>query len=131
MRTSIMKRTGRWLGASALALMIGIGGVSTAYVITGQAANAQVQNAAQIVVPDSIQPHAGFADLVEAVKPAVVSILVEAQEHGSAPNVQRGGRQFDFNFPDLPEGHPFRDFLDQFGLDARAGVVAGMGQCRK
>ncbi|MGV8832836.1 MAG: Do family serine endopeptidase [Devosia sp.] len=108
-----MKRTGRWLGASALALMIGIGGVSTAYVITGQAANAQVQNAAQIVVPQSIQPHAGFADLVEAVKPAVVSILVEAQE--SASNVQSGGRQFDFNFPDLPPGHPFRDFFDQFG----------------
>ena len=119
MRTSIMKRTGRWLGASALALMIGIGGVSTAYVITGQAANAQVQNAAQIVVPDSIQPHAGFADLVEAVKPAVVSILVEAEE--SAQNMQRGGRQFDFNFPDLPEGHPFRDFLDQFGQQGPGG----------
>ena len=114
MRSSIMKRTGRWLGASTLALMIGIGGVSTAYVITGQTANAQVQNAAQIVVPDAIQPHAGFADLVEAVKPAVVSILVEA-EQASSDRVQRGGRQFDFNFPDLPEGHPFRDFLDQFG----------------
>ncbi|MCS6758649.1 MAG: Do family serine endopeptidase, partial [Candidatus Devosia euplotis] len=113
MRPSIMKLTGRWLGASALALMIGIGGVSTAYVITGQIASAQVQNAAQIVVPESIQPHAGFADLVDAVKPAVVSILVEAQK--SAGKVQRGGRQFDFNFPDLPEGHPFRDFFDQFG----------------
>tara|TARA_R110002124_G_scaffold9586_10_gene49261 strand:+ start:7222 stop:8745 length:1524 start_codon:yes stop_codon:yes gene_type:complete len=120
MRPSIMKRTGRWLGASALALMIGIGGVSTAYVITGQAANAQVQNAAQIVVPESIQPHAGFADLVDAVKPAVVSILVEAQE--SAGKVQRGGRQFDFNFPDLPEGHPFRDFFDQFGQQGDGGT---------
>ncbi len=116
MRPSIMKRTSRWLGASALALTIAIGGVSTAYVITGQTANAQVQNAAQIVVPDAVQPHAGFADLVEAVKPAVVSILVEAQDSGPAQRgPQRGGRQFDFNFPDLPEGHPFRDFLDQFG----------------
>lgn len=114
MRPSIMKRTSRWLGVSALALMIGVGGVSTAYVITGQTANAQVQNAAQIVVPQEIQPHAGFADLVEAVKPAVVSILVEAQESQNS-RVQRGGRQFDFNFPDLPEGHPFRDFFDQFG----------------
>ena len=118
MRPSIMKRTSRWLGASALALMIGIGGVSTAYVITGQTAIAQVQNTAQIMVPEAVQSHHGFADLVEAVKPAVVSILVEAQEKNTN-NVQRGGRQFDFNFPDLPEGHPFRDFLDQFGQEGQ------------
>ncbi len=113
MRSSILKRTGRWLGASALALLVGIGGVSTAFVMTGQVANAQVQNAAQIIVPDAIQPQAGFADLVEAVKPAVVSILVEAEE--SPRNVQRRGGDFEFNFPDLPEGHPFQDFFDQFG----------------
>ena len=87
MRASILKRTSRWLGASALALLVGIGGVSTAFVMTGQVANAQVQNAAQIIVPDAIQPQAGFADLVEAVKPAVVSILVEAEE--SPRNVPR------------------------------------------
>jgi serine protease Do len=49
---------------------------------------------------------------VDAVKPAVVSVLVEAQE--PSRNVQRGS-DFQFNFPDLPEGHPFRDFFDQFG----------------
>ena len=116
MRSTLMKRTSRWLGASALALLVGIGGVSTAYVMTGQTATAQVQNAAQIVVPPTVQPQAGFADLVEAVKPAVVSILVEAEE---SPRATRrgggGGREFNFNFPDLPEGHPFRDFFDQFG----------------
>lgn len=113
MRSTILKRTSRWLGASALALLVGIGGVSTAFVMTGQAATAQVQNAAQIIVPEAAQPQAGFADLVEAVKPAVVSILVEAEE--SPRNMQRRGGDFDFNFPDLPEGHPFRDFFDQFG----------------
>jgi serine protease Do len=114
MRPSILKRTSRWLGASALALIVGIGGVSTAFVMTGQTATAQVQHAAQIVVPQAIQPQAGFADLVEAVKPAVVSILVEAQESRSRGQ-RRGGGEFNFNFPDLPEGHPFRDFFDQFG----------------
>jgi len=102
------------LGASALALLVGVGGVSTAFVLSGQAANAQVKNAAQIVVPQtSVQQ--GFADLVEAVKPAVVSILVEAEAPGR--QVQGGGRSpnFEFNFPDLPEDHPFRDFFDQFG----------------
>ena len=113
MRSSILKRTGRWLGVSALALLVGVGGVSTAFVMSGQAATAQVQQAAQIVVPPAAQPHAGFADLVEAVKPAVVSILVEAEE--SAQSMQRGGGQFDFNFPDLPPDHPFHDFFDQFG----------------
>ncbi|MBE0581810.1 Do family serine endopeptidase [Devosia sp.] len=113
MRSTIMKRTSRWLGASALALLVGIGGVSTAFVMTGQAATAQVQNAAQIIVPEAAQPQAGFADLVEAVKPAVVSILVEAEE--SPRSMQRRGGDFDFNFPDLPEGHPFRDFFEQFG----------------
>ena len=114
MRSTILKRTSRWLGASALALLVGIGGVSTAFVMTGQAATAQMQNAAQIMVPEAAQPQAGFADLVEAVKPAVVSILVEAEESQGAAMQRRGG-EFNFNFPDLPPDHPFRDFFDQFG----------------
>jgi serine protease Do len=111
MRPNLLSRTRRMLGASALALLVGVGGVSTAFVMTGQAANAQVRNAAQIVVPQ-VNQQQGFADLVDAVKPAVVSILVEAEQ--PARPVQRG-RDFQFNFPDLPEGHPFRDFFDQFG----------------
>ena len=114
MRSTILTRTRRWLGASALALLVGVGGVSTAFVMTGQTANAQVQPAAQIVVPQAAQPQAGFADLVDAVKPAVVSILVEAEE-SSAMMQRRGGGQFNFNFPDLPPDHPFRDFFDRFG----------------
>jgi serine protease Do len=94
-----------------LALIVGIGGVSTAYVLTGQTANAQVQQAAQIVVPSTAQPQQGFADLVEAVKPAVVSKLVEATE--GPQDVQRGGGNF--NMPDLPKDHPFHDFFQQFG----------------
>lgn len=117
MRPTLLTRTRRWLGASALALLAGVGGVSTAFVLTGQAANAQVRNAAQIVAPQ-VEQQQGFADLVEAVKPAVVSILVEAEE--PARTVQRG-REFEFNFPDLPEGHPFRDFFDQFGMPGPRG----------
>ncbi|MCW5722449.1 MAG: Do family serine endopeptidase [Devosia sp.] len=111
MRPTLLSRTRRWLGASALALLVGVGGVSTAFVLNNQVVNAEVRNAAQILVPQVTQQQ-GFADLVEAVKPAVVSILVEAQAPGRT--VQRG-RDFQFNFPDLPEGHPFRDFFDQFG----------------
>lgn len=124
MRSSILKRTSRWLGASVLALLVGIGGVSTAFVMTGQMANAQVQNAAQIIVPPAAQPQTGFADLVAAVKPAVVSILVEAEENPR--DQQRRGGNFNFNFPDLPEGHPFKDFFNQFG--DQFGEPGGQGQ---
>ncbi len=135
MRSTILKRTSRWLGASTLALLVGIGGVSTAFVMTGQAANAQaqVQHAAQIVVPQTIQPHAGFADLVEAVKPAVVSVLVEAQANPSATTQGGRGGDFSFNFPDLPPDHPFRNFFDQFGQQSpqqqapRRFMAAGSG----
>ena len=120
MRSTVLSHTRRWLGASALALLVGIGGVSTAYVLTGQAAIAQVQPAAQIVVPPTAVPQAGFADLVEAVKPAVVSILVEAQDNSSR-TVQRGGGQFQFQFPDLPPDHPFHDFFNQFGQGQGGG----------
>ncbi len=121
MRSTILTRTRRWLGASALALLVGVGGVSTAFVMTGQVANAQVQNAAQIVVPQATVQQ-GFADLVEAVKPAVVSILVEAEAPARGGS-RGGGRgfEFDFNMPDLPEGHPFRDFFDQFGGESPRG----------
>jgi serine protease Do len=130
MRSTVLSRTRRWLGASALALIAGVGGVSTAFVLTGQAANAQMQNAAQIVVPQtSVQQ--GFADLVEAVKPAVVSILVEAEAPGR--QIQGGGRDFnfEFNFPDLPEDHPFRDFFDQFGGPNGPGAPGGQSRPRQ
>jgi serine protease Do len=126
MRPTLLSRTRRWLGASMLALLVGVGGVSTAFVLTGQAANAQVRNAAQIVAPQVAQQ--GFADLVEAVKPAVVSILVEAE--APAQRTQRG-RDFQFNFPDLPEGHPFRDFFDQFGGPNAPGGPRGQAKPRQ
>lgn len=50
-----------------------------------------------------------FADLVDEVRPAVVSITVEGRS--------KRGRRFSRNmprFPDLPEGHPFREFFERF-----------------
>ncbi len=61
MRPTLISRTRRWLGASALALLVGVGGVSTAFVLNGQAVNAEVRNAAQILVPQVTQQQ-GFAD---------------------------------------------------------------------
>jgi serine protease Do len=114
MRSILNPRARRWIGASALAIIAGIGGGSAFVAATtaSTAQTAQLVPAAQITAP-AVTNAPNFADLVEAVKPAVVSIVVEGAEQGR--NLQRGGRQFQFNFPDLPDDHPFRDFFEQFG----------------
>ncbi|AKR54754.1 serine peptidase [Youhaiella tibetensis] len=104
MRSTTISRARRWVGASALAIIVGLGGVST-FVATSQTANAQI-SAPTIAAPS-------FADLVAAVKPAVVSIQVEGEETTSQ-NIQ-GGRNFQFQIPDLPDDHPLKRFFDQFG----------------
>ena len=116
MRSTISSRARRWIGASALAILAGIGGGSALVAATAPSAaqsEAKLVPAAQISVP-AVTNAPNFADLVEAVKPAVVSIVVEGGAD-SGRNLQRGGRQFEFNFPDLPDDHPFKDFMEEFG----------------
>ena len=111
MRSSLFSRSRKWLGASALAVIIGLGGGSAFLAASAPTVSAQVQQAAQITAP-AITTMPSFADLVEAVKPAVVSIVVESER--VRPSMRGGGGQFEFDFPDLPDEHPFRDFFDQF-----------------
>ena len=107
----------KWIGASALAVIAGFGGGSAFVAATApshaQSGAATLVPAAQIAVP-AVTNAPSFADLVEAVKPAVVSIIVEGGGKDTH-NLQKGGKQFEFNFPDLPDDHPFKDFMDQFG----------------
>jgi len=121
MRSTFASRARHWVGASALAILVGVGGGGAFMAATSPLALAQVVTpAAQITVPTPVQPTAGFSDLVDAVKPAVVSIVVESEARGTR-TLGRGGRGgqggqgFNFNLPDLPENHPFREFFDQFG----------------
>jgi serine protease Do len=62
-----------------------------------------------------------FADLVEAVSPAVVSVLVEGKGVDMVTNNMPGMP----DFKDLPEDSPlrkfFKDFEDQFGQQGRGG----------
>lgn len=117
MRSNIGSSARKWIGASALAIIAGFGGGSAFVAATApshaQTGAATVVPAAQISVP-AVTGAPNFADLVEAVKPAVVSIIVEGGGKDSH-NLQKGGKQFEFNFPDLPDEHPFKDFMDQFG----------------
>lgn len=118
----------RWIGASALAILAGIGG-GTAFVAATAPSTAQTATlvpAAQITAP-AVTNAPNFADLVEAVKPAVVSIIVEGGEKENSRDLQRGGPQFKFDFPDLPNDHPFRDFFEQFGEQFGQGGRGGPG----
>ena len=139
MRSTFLTRTRRWIGASALAVIVGLSGGASFFVATSQHATAdataQVRPAAQITVPEIAAP-VGFADLVDAVKPAVVSIVVEAQ--GNDTSADQSGGQFDQQFPDLPDGFPGKNFFDQFKKHPgdqqpvphkRKFMAAGSGLC--
>src|SRR5665213_1269582 len=117
MRSTFFSRSRRWIGASALAVIIGLSGGATFFVATSHSASAddtnvtaKVQQAAQISAP-SITAPVSFADLVDAVKPAVVSIVVQAT--GQADDSSDGG-SFNNGIPDLPDGNPLKHFFDQF-----------------
>lgn len=96
--------TRKLVAVSALAMIVAAGTLSTG-LITPQFAHAQQVDASSAGVP-----MVGFADLVEAVSPAVVSVQVKAE----VTTQQIQGRNFQFDFPDLPEDHPLRRFFEQF-----------------
>lgn len=127
MRSTFSSRARRLVGASALAIVAGIGG-GTAFLSATAPSTAQSEGklipAAEIKVPQ-VSGAPNFADLVEAVKPAVVSIVVEGEDDAPSRNLRRGGRQFEFNFPDLPDGNPFKDFFEQFGNQMDGGPSDG------
>src|SRR5689334_19868154 len=110
MSSKFLARSRKWVGASALAILVGLGGGTAFLATSAPVAYAQVTPAAQVTVPET-NPAAGFADLVDAVKPAVVSIIVQGRD---AP-AQSYGDEFNPQMPDLPEDNPLRKFFEQFG----------------
>jgi serine protease Do len=110
MRSNFLARSRKWIGASALAILVGVGGGTAFLAASAPMAAAQVQPAAQVTIP-AVNPALGFADLVEAVKPAVVSIIVQGRDTPA----QNYGDQFNPQLPDLPEDNPLRRFFEQFG----------------
>src|SRR5689334_10848432 len=108
MRSTFLSRTRRWIGASALAVIIGLSGGASFFLATSHnaaAESASLKPAAQITAPNIAAPPS-FADLVDAVKPAVVSIVVQAQ--GQDDSTDSGS--FDNQIPDLPDDNPLKHF---------------------
>ncbi len=97
MRSNFLSRTRKWIGASALAILVGMGGGTAFLAASSPMAAAQVTPAAQIIAPTpGATQSPGFADLVDAVKPAVVSITVEGRE---APDPSAQGNDFNGQNP--------------------------------
>jgi serine protease Do len=125
MRSTFLSRTRKWIGASALAILVGLGGGTAFLATSSQMATAQVTPAAQITAPaPAAMQNPGFADLVDAVKPAVVSITVEGRE---APDPSAQGNDFNGQIPDLPDDNPLKKFFQQFG-NAPPGRGGQQGQ---
>jgi len=116
MHSDIFARSRKWIGASALAILVGVGGGTAFLAASAPTATAQVTEVAQVTVP-AVNPQAGFADLVDAVKPAVVSIVVE----GRVAPAGRFGDRYNPQLPDLPEDNPLRRFFEQFGERGERG----------
>jgi len=116
MRSNFLSHTRKWIGASALAILVGMGGGTAFLAASSPMAAAQVTPAAQITAP-VISQNPGFADLVEAVKPAVVSIVVEGREK-TDPSLDEGN-DFNGQIPDLPDDNPLKKFFQQFGNGGR------------
>ena len=112
----------RWLLASACgAALLGLA-MSTTAPLGLAPAHAQLRS-------DGRAP-ASFADIVERVKPAVVSIHVKgggskiAGLQKGAPGGKCGAAP---GLPDLPEDHPLYDFFKRFGAPGGQGGPGGKG----
>lgn len=94
--------------ASALSLGV-IAGVTAPTLLTGQP-----QASAEAVSVTTPAKPVDFTGVVQAVKPAVVSVQVKTEIKGNP------GQSFGIpGMPDLPEDHPFNRFFRRFGEEPR------------
>lgn len=95
------RRRSMLVGAAALLALSGAGALSS--FTLAPYASAQVNAAPSVIIPGQ----ASFADLVDKVKPAVVSVRVKiAVDDNERPSVESFG---------FPPGSPFEEFFRRFG----------------
>src|SRR5215475_8556098 len=119
LRGSLQRTTS---SARRLVLLASVAGIVVAAVASGPS-NFNGLSPLSLATPahaDSVQPVAGFADIVEKVKPAVISVRVKIDE--TATNGMGEGDENN-TMPQLPGG--LDKFFEQFG---RPGMRQGMPQ---
>ncbi|MBF9232081.1 S1C family serine protease [Microvirga alba] len=103
--TPARKRMTKWLGAAAVAALIAGGAVESGLVVPSPA-HAELRSMSQ-----PVQGMPSFANVIDQVKPTVVSVKVKVL------NVADRGDDGDgpqFSIPDLPPGSPMERFFRQF-----------------
>jgi serine protease Do len=108
----------KWLGAAAVAALIAGSAVEQGFVAPTPA-KAELRSLSQPIAMPS------FAEVIDRVKPAVVSVRVKVQQVANRDD-DDGPR---FSMPDLPPGHPlerfFRDFRDRDNERGPRGMRPG------
>jgi serine protease Do len=109
------RKSARWLGAVAVAALMAGGAVGGGY-MAGTPAKAELRSLSQPIAMPS------FADVIDRVKPAVVSVRVRMQ---TASARQPFGDNSQFQTPDLPPGHPLERFFREFREQQPGGPRQG------
>jgi serine protease Do len=103
----------RWMGAVALAALLTGGALGSGIVTPAEPARAEVLSLDR---PAAAVP--SFADVVERVKPAVVSVRVKTNvAAASAPGEGRS----QFATPQIPDDHPLAEMFRRFEGQGRPG----------
>jgi serine protease Do len=120
-QSSSNRRKTAWLGAAALAALIAGGAVESGLVPPAVPAYAQAP-----IAVSATQPMPSFADVVDKVKPAVVSVRVKLE---NAVSNEDGFQSFGSgNLDQLPP--QLREFFKRFGengMPQRRGAQQGLG----
>jgi serine protease Do len=106
----LTKRRKAWLGAAALTALVAGGAIESGVMAPSTSARAEM-----LSLDRPVQAAPSFAEVVERVKPAVVSVRVKAQ------NVADRGERMQFGMPDLGEDHPLSEFFRRFRGDEERG----------
>ncbi|MCO6389490.1 Do family serine endopeptidase [Aliihoeflea aestuarii] len=122
-RNSPLKTSKRRLVATAASLAIA-GAIGF-----GAIASGTLPVRADAVRVETTQQNPGFADVVERVSPAVVSVRVTSDVAPVSDN-QFGGQQGIPGFDDLPRDHPLNRFFREFRGDRQEGPRGGRQQDR-
>jgi serine protease Do len=115
-------RTSRPLSTRRLALLAGVAGLGVSVLLSGSGFNPNSGLGASPAQAQGLQRPVGFADIVEKVKPAVVSVRVKMD---GGPRVSG----FEGEMP-FPKGSPMDRFFRQFGSpdDGNQGNPGNQGR---
>jgi serine protease Do len=106
---------GRILPRHRVALMASAMAVTGALLFAAPGGHLSLGPAPAIAQAQTVQTHgpAGFADIVQKVKPAVVSVRVKLKNQVSSSDSSSGDSKD--QAPSFPKGSPFERFFREFG----------------